>query len=84
MTNQPKFGEWIKCSEQAPKVGSTVLYYAKNGEPVVAYIGESDEFGGVYYELVTDGNVDGIDWGVSKGEIGEKDCWMPLPEAPNE
>lgn len=78
----PKFGEWIKCSEQRPKVGSTVLYFPKHSEPIVVNIIERSF--GVCYQIETGGNIIGSDWDYDFCPISDVDSWMPLPEAPNE
>lgn len=79
MTTQPKFGEWIKCSERLPD--------AAMGDWVLVYCPRSDS----WRDRRIDGRID--DKGTTgaiyvdeySGLMGTKFThWMPLPEPPNE
>lgn len=86
MTNQPKFGQWIKCSERLPEVGQHVLFLERTNfshDMIVACCMKTER-GGFYFELVTDDNVVGYEYDIEPIYIGEKSHWMILPEAPNE
>jgi len=72
MTTQPKFGEWIKCSERLPEVSDLYL--------VVRF--ENDRGGTLDYSAEHKG------WNLNLYGERENELfpthWMPLPEAPNE
>jgi hypothetical protein len=71
MTNQPKFGEWIKCSERLPEVGVDVLVY--NIEKSMSfYCLDRDEIETWWYA------------GARDFPLSFVTHWTPLPEAPNE
>jgi hypothetical protein len=70
MTNQPKFGEWIKCSDRLPEVSDQYL----------ASRFENDRGSNLTYSAEYKG------WNLGfHGERDDElfpSHWMPLPEAP--
>jgi len=86
VTTQPKYGEWIKCSDGLPEEGQHVLFLEHNyymNDMIVARCAKTIQ-STFYFQLVTDGNVSGSYYDIDPIYIKETSHWMPLPEPPNE